>query len=331
MRRHRAAAGAVRVRRGPGLGGTGRWLAVLGAVWFALAGGSCGGGEDTGAGVVPPVLPPPRPPPPRFDVMFVGFAEDRIEIVEGEDAAVEIAFDPYYWVDPDVSDQRDRWLLDVRAVVEAGSASAEDLLVAGGVRIGAGVRIVEAGRTWLGVRAVSDGKAEGPESLRLRLEPVPRSYLNGPEVVEVTNAELEVVIRDAETADVCSDVRITATKPRADPGAFEKLRCPFHFVFETEVTVEADRGAALQLDRLASEGRIDGWRVEPLGSRVRHEFVLQWFVREERSWETRLEPCPGTGRGPTLVCTWESCRVYGPGSEVPPLRRPEAAPLSACR
>ena len=304
-------------------GGWARWL-----LWWAVAGAAgCGDGGEAPAS--PPLLPPPEPPPSRVSTLFLGFVEERIEIVEGEGAAVDIAFEPYYWVAPDVAD---RWVLDVRAVVEAGSASAEDLVV-GGVRIGAEVQILESGTTWLGLRALADGVEEAPETLRLRLEPVAAANRGGsyPEVVEVTNAELEVVIRDAEAADICADVRITATKPRLVPRVVGVGNCPLLEVFETDVTVESERGTELQLDRLGSQGRIYGWRVEPLGSRVRHEFLVQWQVLEERSWETRLEPCPGTGRGPTLVCTWDSCRVYGRGSVVPAPRRPEAAPRSACR
>ena len=302
---------------------------VLWALSFALA-GAAGCGDSGEAPASPPLLPPPEPPPSRVSTLFLGFVEDRIEIVEGEGAAVDIAFEPQYWGTSDRSE--DFWLLDVRAVVEAGSASAGDLVV-GGVRIGPGDRKLESGTTWLGLRALADGVAEAPETLRLRLEPVanrfaPPSY---PEVIEVTNAELEVVIRDAEAADICADVRITATKPRFVPRGGGVVNCPLLQVFETEVTVESERGTELQLDRLGSRGRIYGWRVEPLGSRVRHEFLVQWKVLEERSWETRLEPCPGTGRGPTLVCTWDSCRVYGRGSVVPAPRRPEAAPRSACR
>ena len=187
-------------------GGWARWL-----LWWAVAGAAgCGDGGEAPAS--PPLLPPPEPPPSRVSTLFLGFVEERIEIVEGEGAAVDIAFEPYYWVAPDVAD---RWVLDVRAVVEAGSASAEDLVV-GGVRIGAEVQILESGTTWLGLRALADGVEEAPETLRLRLEPVAAANRGGsyPEVVEVTNAELEVVIRDAEAADICADVRITATKPR---------------------------------------------------------------------------------------------------------------------
>ena len=253
--------------------------------------------------------------------MFLGFAQDRIEINEGGEVAVDIEFEPYYRGTPDRLN--DFWLLDVRAVVEPGSASAEDLLV-GGVRIGHDYKRLEAGTTWLGMRALADGVAEEPETLRLRLEPFPNPDYRYPPVIEIRNAELEVVIRDAEAADVCPDIRIAATPPRRVPRTGRGLICPIFYSFETEVTVESERGTPLQLDRIGSKGRIHGWRVESLGSRVRHQLLVQWEVLEERSWELRVEPCPRTGRGPTLVCTTESCKTYAPGSQVPAPRRPAA-------
>ena len=321
--------GEDRPPRPPRVGGRVLWV-----LWLALAGAAgCGGaGEDPASAV--PVLPPPRPsppPPPTTDTLFLGFARDRIEIVEGEEVAVDIEFEAYYRVPPDISLWKDLWALDVRAALEAGSASAEDLVV-GGVRIGYSDRILEAGTTWLAMRAPADGVAEGPETLRLRLEPAPNWHLGEylyPQVIEVTNAELEVVIRDAEDPDVCPDIRITATAPRRVRGTYRGLICPFNWSFETEVTVESERGTALQLDRLASEGWIQEWRVKPLGSRIRHELLVQWKVLEERSWEVRVAPCPG--RGPTLVCSWKSCRTYAPGSLVPGPRRPAPQPLAACR
>ena len=323
MRRHRAAAGAVRVRRGLGWGIPGRWVGVLGVLWFALAGGSCGGGEDTGAGVVPPVLPPPRPPPPLTDTLFVGFAEDRIEITEGEAITVGVEFEPYYRTPRDPKDPSHRWAAYVRAVVEPGSGSEADLLV-GGAQIGRHRQILDAGTTWLAIRARLDGVLEGTESLKLRLEPfLPHFVVSYPPAVEVRSPELEVVIRDAEGSGVCRDTRITGTAPRnvswPHPGP---PRCRFGDVFETEVTVESERGQGLQLDRITPSGRIDGWRVEAEGSRVRHHLVLQWAVEEDGSWDMRLEPCPLTGRGPMLVCDIRACESYAPGEPVPVARRP---------
>ena len=328
MRGHRAAAGAVRVRRGPGLGGTGRWLAVLGAVWFALAGGSCGGGEDTGAGVVPPVLPPPRPPPPRpplTDTLFVGFAEDRIEITEGEGAAVGIAFEAFYKTPP--VPNLGGWIVVVRAETTPGTGSAEDLET-GGARIGDRVDHVGSGATWLALRALADGVVEGPETLRLRLEVSSSSIVDpegwgfyDPPAVEVTNGELEVVIHDADGAGACSDVSIAGTRPRRVTAA-RGGACGIDVVYEADVTVESPAGRPLQLDRIdpGGRGRVHDWRVSRRGSRVRHEFVMQWTVWEP--WELRVETCPRTGGGPTLVCTVGACETYAAGTSVPAPRRP---------
>ena len=88
--------------------------------------------------------------------------------------------------------------------------------------------------------------------------------------------------------------------------------------------MEADRGAPLQLERLRSSGRIDGWRLEFAGSRIRHHLVLQWD--NERSAEMQLQACPAWGGGPTLVCTEDACQVYPAGAPIPAPGSPLVCP-----
>ena len=205
---------------------------VLWGLSFALAGAAgCG---DSGEAPVspPPVLPAPEPQPPLTDTLFLGFVPDRIEIFEGQEVAVDVAFEPFYRRVLDPEDPTSLGVADFRAVVEPGAASGEDLLV-GGVRIGHPQVILAAGTTLLAMRVAADGAAEGPETLRLRLEraPNPHRPFRYPAVIEIGNLELEVVIRDAETADVGPDLRIAATKsrvvpPRLDNGLDMRLRGP---------------------------------------------------------------------------------------------------------
>ena len=297
---------------------------VLGLVLLA-AGAGCGGGGQPPVSAAPS-LPPPRPPPPLTDTLFLGFVEDRIEITEGEGAAVEIAFEPFYTRvrDPNARGPEGFPGLYVAAEVEPGTAAAEDLLVRG-VQIGDYGRFPQAGTTWLAIRALPNGVAEGSESLTLRLRPQ-RSEHDYPPAIEMTNAELEVVIRDREVSGICGNIHIVGAKPR-NVTVLRHLEdgppCRFEDVFETEVAVESDREEGLQLDRIHPLGRIDGWRVEAAGPRLRHHLVVQWEVGLDRdTWEMRLEPCPLTGSGPTLVCTVDTCETYGAGSQVPAPRRP---------
>ena len=255
----------------------------------------------------------------------MGFVQDRIEITEGEGAAVGIEFEPHYETSPAPSENvggADAWIAEFRAVMEPGTASKGDLVV-GGVSIGDSSQVLEAGTTWLAMRAPADGVAEGPETLRLRLEFLERwdrFHPYYPETIEVAAKELEVVIHDGDGAEVCSDILIVGAKPRRLTNV--EKRCGLDVVYETHVTVESAAGRPLQLDRIDPKrrGRIHGWRVARLGSRVRHEFVMQWTIVEP--WELRVEVCPRTGGGPTLVCTAEACETHAAGSEVPPPRRP---------
>ena len=236
---------------------------------------------------------------------------------------MDIFFEPYY-----ADDDPETWftttLQEVQAVVEPGTASEADLLLRG-VLIGRGGQILAPGTTWLTMVAVEDDLDEEPETLTLRLEPIPdqpRWDAYHPEVIEFTNAELEVVIRDAPDAGSCRNVTISATPPR-DVGGGPRGSAPSceERLWETEVTVESDRGDAIQLDRIRAPGRVYGWRVESLGERVRHQLRFQWVRGPDLPLEMALRPCAETGRGPTLVCGARACRTYPPGATMPPPER----------
>ena len=299
-------------------------IRLAGAVLLLVAGvAGCGGSGDVPVGPAPPSLPPPGPPPPPGSLQ-VGFAEDRVELREGEGIAVGIEFEPHYRSPPDPDMHEDSWRLDLRVIVEPEGELSGDLWVGEvPLRPTYAFRYLRRQTTWLALQALPDGEPEAPETLTLRLalvggQPYARRR------IELTNAELEVVIHDADTAAVCSDVGITATPPRRLIDRGDRPECASWGVFETEVTVEADRGAPLQLERLRSSGRIDGWRLEFAGSRIRHHFVLQWD--NERSAEMRLQACPAWGGGPTLVCTEEACETYPAGAPIPAPGSPLACP-----
>ena len=301
-------------------------VCLAGAVLLLVAAGVAGCASDPVV-PAPPSLPPPGPspvpPPPPIDSLFVGFVQDRVELREGEGIAVGIEFEPHYRSPPDPDMHEDFWRLDLRVIVEPGSELSGDLWVGEvPLRPTYSFRYRRRQTTWLALQALSDGEPEAPETLTLRLEIVEGQYPY--RRIELTNAELEVVIHDADTAAVCSDVGITATPPRRLIDRGDRPECASWGVFETEVTVEADRGAPLQLERLRSSGRIDGWRLEFAGSRIRHHLVLQWD--NERSAEMQLQACPAWGGGPTLVCTEDACQVYPAGAPIPAPGSPLVCP-----
>ena len=292
-------------------------VCLAGAVLLLVAAGVAGCGSDPVV-PAPPSLPPPGPspvPPPRpIDSLFVGFVQDRVELREGEGIAVDIEMEPLYRSPPDPDNGEDEWRLGLRVILEPASESAGDLWVSEVPLLPTyRARLVSRQTTWLALQALPDGEPETSETLTLRLELVEGQYPH--RRIELTNAELEVVIHDADTAAVCSDVRITATPPRKITRQENRPDCPSWGVFETEITVEADRSAPLQLERVSSYGRIDGWRVESVGSRIRHQLVLQWD--NEGSAEMRVHACPAWGGGSTLVCTEDACRIYPAGAPIP--------------
>lgn len=242
---------------------------------------------------------------------------------------MDIEFETFYPVPRDPNDYPEYpaqilYAMDVRARVEPGSATEDDLLV-DAVPVGDWTSLLGTGTTWLAVQALADGIAEGSETLVLRLAPEPRpnvyARFHYPPAVELRNAELEVVIHDREPAAVCATAQITATPPRNLTLPLHlRRRCSLWGAIETEVTLEVDRGQDLQWDRIVPYGRVHGWRIEPMGSRIRHELVVQWWTEE--SWEMRLQPCPESGRGPTLVCTVDRCETYPAGAAIPPPRIP---------
>ena len=311
----------------PGL----RRLAGCGLAFLLAGGAGCDGTAETDRLAPAPTLPLPdfgRPVPDERTV-YVGFAQERIEMVEGESAAVAVVFEPRY---PAGSSKglKDGLTFDLLVEVEPGSGSAADLAVSGAMRVGDFNYALRDGTTWLGLQALVDEVAELPETLRLRLSPAMPSRGPGirvedhyPAVFEFTNDVLEVELRDGSGADRCRDVRISASSPRrAGIDVFGTDSCFDGTVYETEVTVEADRAEAVQLDRITSHGRISAWRVWFDGGRVRHDLMLQWQPQVARAWEMRVQPCASAAGGPTLVCTVDSCVVYPEGSRLPPTRRP---------
>ena len=319
--------GARREARIPGL----RLLAACGLALSLAGGAGCGGTAGTDDLAPVPRLPPPEipPPPPLENTVYIGFTQERIELVEGESAAVAVAFEPVF---PRGSSGRweDALTFDLLVEVEPGSGSAADLAVSGAVRVGDFTTVLQAGTVWLGLRALVDDAAELPETLRLRLSPaLPEEFMTETQypLFEFTNEVLEVEVRDGGGADRCRDVRISARPPRrASIDVWGGDSCFRTNVYETEVTVEADRAEAVQLDRITSHGRISDWRVRFDGGRVRHDLTLQWMPEEARGWEMRVQPCASEAGGPTLVCTVDSCVVYPEGSRLPPTRRPPCVP-----
>ena len=323
VRPSRRNGGARREARIPGL----RLLAACGLACLLAGGAGCGGTAGTEDLAPVPRLPPPEipPPPPLEDTVYLGFTQERIELVEGESAALAVAFEPVF--PRGVSGGReDALTFDLLVEVEPGSGSAADVAVSGAVRVGDFTYVLRAGTTWLGLRALVDELAEPPETLRLRLSPaLPEEFQTErqyPTVFEFTNEVLEVELRDGGGADRCRNVRISASPPRrASIDVLRADNCLDGTVYETEVTVEADRTEAVQLDRITSHGRISDWRVGFDGGRVRHDLTLQWRPEEARAWEMRVQPCASAAGGPTLVCTVDSCAVYPAGSRLPPTRR----------
>ena len=192
----------------PGSGREPKGIHLAGAVLLLVAAGVAGCGSDPVV-PAPPSLPPPGPspvPPPRpIDSLFVGFVQDRVELREGEGTAVGIEFEPLYRSPPDPDMHEDFWRLDLRVIVEPGWELSGDLWVGEvPLRPTYSFRYRRRQTTWLALQALSDGEPEAPETLTLRLEIVEGQYPY--RRIELTNAELEVVIHDADTAAVCSDV-----------------------------------------------------------------------------------------------------------------------------
>lgn len=279
-----------------------RVTARLGCAALLLAAGAVTGCANIGSA--------PSSSSPASDTLSVGFGTDRIELSEGEGTAVNIEFVPSYGSPPDADAQR--WTFDLRVVVEPESAA--DLLVGAFPFAGYG-RFAGPERDWLAIHALPDGERESAETFTLRLEAAPPTQGRRARAVRITNGEVQVVIRDADTERLCSEVRITATPPRRLTRPGFRRWCPSWGVFETEVTVEADRNLSLPLERLGSYGRIDGWRIESVGPRIRHHLVLQWDL--ERSAEMRVQVCPAGSGGSTLVCDDEACEIYAAGPRVP--------------
>ena len=167
--------GARREARIPGL----RLLAACGLALSLAGGAGCGGTAGTDDLAPVPRLPPPEipPPPPLENTVYIGFTQERIELVEGESAAVAVAFEPVF---PRGSSGRweDALTFDLLVEVEPGSGSAADLAVSGAVRVGDFTTVLQAGTVWLGLRALVDDAAELPETLRLRLSPaLPEEFM----------------------------------------------------------------------------------------------------------------------------------------------------------
>ena len=277
----------------------------IGGLVLALIGGVACYGERTEAPTLPESVtgsPPLRDEP----TVVVGFAEPRVEIVEGEDAAILVAFE----VPADSPHAGGLFYgLSLPVMVEGVTADGEDLQIGDGVWIRAprGVPLRES--TWLAMYAPLDGVAEGAETLKLRLSDPVFSGLGEPPAVEFGIREAEVVIRDrsSSSSGACSDVEIQAGTPQ--PVVLDEAEA-----YTTDVVVVTDTSQSAGLDEVPWGAAIVRWRLEISGSRVEHRFRVAW----RSTCELRLRPCAAGEAGPTLVCSPRACSIYGPGEPVPP-------------
>ena len=272
----------------------------------------------------PPEAPTPSPeaptPPPEepeedgvttADVV-IGFVREKLEIAEGDYGELEVF----------VHSNGARPLrAELVAHIDYLTASQGDVLLSERIPIRLGEE--EPSITWLAMSALPDDTVEGIENLvvRLALEG------HGSNVVDFTNDELEVTILDG--SDFCSGIQIYGTSPRKildNPDVCGVA------VFETNITVEFDEMAPVDMDFLTARtetgGNAEGeysdtvpdtapaeWHATN-DSRVKHRFLMHWQPYLT-GWEMRVQPCPNENRGPVLVCTVTSCRVYDPGTHVP--------------
>ena len=282
---------------------------------------------DSGPSAPPAVTPPPAmpappptpepPPDPEGDIV-VGFAQERVEIREGQTIPLEVRFD----ADINLSQAWFHQLtVPLRVTVEGESGSADDVLVARQVAVygwGAGRTPPVSDITVIPIRAREDGLSEEPETLRLRLstqtDPAESIRYGLPVRVAFRRAEIEVVILDG--ADRCSGVRLTAARPRRSQSG---ASCQ-HGIYETDITVESDAVDFLRLDPDATS-QILSIRSEPAGAGFRHELTVQWKLTR-LEWDFRFRPCPDPGRGPALLCSNVACRIFAEGEPLPPPERP---------
>ena len=269
----------------------------------------------------PPPPPPPEPPPDPEGDIVVGFAQERVEIREGQTIPLEVRFDAGANLGPAWFHQL---TVPLRVTVEGESASAEDVVVARQVAVygwGAGRTPPVSDIALIPVRAREDGLLEEPETLRIRLstETDPAKSLGSGHPVRVAfrRAEIEVVILDG--AEGCSGVRLTAASPRRSRSGATCQRG----IYQTDISVESDTADFLRLDPDPTS-RILSIRSEPAGAGFRHQLTVQWKLGL-LEWDFRFRPCPDPGRGPALVCSNVACRVFAEGEPLPPPERPVCA------
>ena len=293
---------------------------VVGAVCVWGCGDS---GPSAPPAVTPPPVtpappPPPEPPPDPEGDIVVGFAQERVEIREGQTIPLEVRFDA------DINLSR-AWFhqltVPLRVTVEGESGSPEDVVVARRVAVygwGAGRTPPVSDIAVIPIRAREDGLSEERETLRLRLstetDPAESVRYGWPVRVAFRRAEIEVVILDG--ADRCSGVRLTTATPRRSQGG---ASCQ-HGIYETDITVESDTTDFLRLDPDPTS-QILSIRSEPAGAGFRHELTVRWKLTR-LEWDFRFRPCPDPGRGPAQLSSNVACRVFAEGEPLPPPERP---------
>ena len=196
--------------------------------------------------VTPAPPPVPEPPPEPEGDIVVGFAQERIEIREGQTIPLEVRFD----ADINCSQAWFHQLtIPLRVTVEGESGSADDVVGARQVAIygwGAGRTPPVSDIAVIPIRAREDGLSEEPQILRLRLstetDPAESLRYGWPVRVAFRRAEIEVVILDG--ADRRSGVRLTAATPRRSRSG----RTCEQGIYETDITVESDTVDFLRLD-----------------------------------------------------------------------------------
>ena len=279
---------------------------------FVLFGGAACQATGAPGGPTAPV-DPFTPATPEF---VIGFEESRVELVEGEGAALLIRLElTSYPVAREPLSTHLEEGFDVPVILEAVTADGQDLQVPDGIRFRAPGGVPLRKTAWLALRAPPDGIAEGVETLKLRLG-APRFKLQAEPTpaVRFENAEAEVVIRDG--SDSCGDVEIRALRLQRVTSPEERRG-----LHEVEILVEADVSSGWDIDVAAilqSGVTIGDWRTAISGSRVSHRIRFDWSPSSRQPDELRFAPCAADGGGPVLVCTIHACRLYAPGEPVPP-------------
>ncbi len=295
-----------------------RWRGWILAI-VALAG--CGDG-------VPEAPAVPADAVPEASAVPVAAGPDRrsLEIVEGETVAV-----PVRYLVSQPSGLLPLYGEDATIGLEAsyGTASAEDILLMERTMVPLYGSDGE-GAVELGLRALSDGTAEGAETLVLR----PVVWDRSDQTIRVRDAEIEVVITDEPYP--CSEVEVRVGESPSElinGGPLDPLSI---YALEIEVVAPASesvigwikwiepgdyRWDLSDFDLPPSYHRtrtLNAWRVESLGDRVRHRMKAQWWngsiARGSEPPRLELQVCGGPGYGKFVRCSTTECAVHEEGS-----------------